>query len=483
MPSVTSIGSSAFAGCVRLSSLDLPDSLASIGSNAFENCTSLLSADMPSVESIEHHAFSGCTSLLSADMPSVESIGGNAFEGCASLSSLDLPESLAFIKIYTFNGCSSLSSVVLPESLKSIGSNAFYGCIMLFDVYNHSTLKLTKGSTDNGYVAYYAENVFVADRECGDGLAWALSDEGLLRISGSGSMPDWTDASQAPWYPHKGAITSVLIAGEASVGSKAFYGYSALAFVDLGSATSVGSKAFSYCAGLESLTVPGGVHSVGTYAFCKCTALETLAVGDGVRKVMASAFSGCKALEGVSLPSSLAYLGANAFHDVAFADQYGNALEPTLKSLRGHDFSRSGKALRMVTGEVTEFSVDGISYSATSSDTVTVTGLEGDVASVPCEVSYGDRTYAVTSIGKGALLRCATLTSADLTNVRTLEFKALGNCTGITEMTFGDCLESIGSYALYGLSFYDGGTKLKATPENLRGHSFSGTGGILYLIS
>ena len=198
---------------------------------------------------------------------------------------------------------------------------------------------------------------------------------------------------------------------------------------------------------------------------------------------MASAFSGCKALEGVSLPSSLAYLGANAFHGVAFADQYGNALEPTLKNLRGHDFSRSGKALRMVTGEVTEFSVDGISYSATSAGTVSAIGYEGDVAYVPCEVSYGDRTYAVTSIGKGALLRCATLTSADLTNVRTLEFKSLGNCTSIEEIVFGDCLESIGSYALHGLSFYDGDTRLSVTPDALRGHSFSGTEGKLYLIS
>jgi hypothetical protein len=296
-------------------------------------------------------------------------------------------------------------------------------------------------------------------------------------------MPDWPDAAQAPWHGHKDAITSVSIVGEASVGSKAFYGYSALASVDLGSATSVGSKAFSYCAGLESLTVPGGVSSVGTYAFCSCSGLKDLAVEDGVRKVMASAFSGCKSLESVSLPSSLAYIGANAFHGVAFADQYGNALEPTLKSLRGHDFSRSGKALRMVTGDVTEFSVDGISYSVTSPGAVAATGYDGGVVSVPCEASYEGVTYAVNSIGKGALLRCPTLTSADLTNVRTLEFKALGNCTGIEEIVFGDCLESIGSYALYGLSFYDGETKLKATPDNLRGHSFSGTGGILHLVA
>ncbi|MBR4225751.1 MAG: leucine-rich repeat protein, partial [Candidatus Methanomethylophilaceae archaeon] len=158
-----------------------------------------------------------------------------------------------------------------------------------------------------------------------------------------------------------------------------------------------------------------------------------------------------------------------------------NTLEPTLKNLRGHDFSRSGKALRMVTGEVTEFSVGGISYSVTSPGAVAVTGYEGEVSSVPCEASYEGVDYAVTSIGKGAFLRCPTLTSVDLTNVRTLEFKALGNCTGIEEIVFGDCLESIGSYALYGLSFYDGDERLRATPDALRGHTFSGTEGKLFM--
>jgi hypothetical protein len=465
----------------------------------------------------------------------------------------------------------------------------------LADVYNHSDLKLTRGSTGYGYVAYYAENIFVAGGECGDGLDWALSDEGLLRITGSGSMPDWPKTTKVPWYQYKDSIKSVSIEGATSVGKKAFYGYPSLISADLGCAetvgdfafyncgnlasisfgqvrsigekafsycgvpalvmpetlayvgpyaffgcpelasldipgdgvvldrsafsscrsmeeitfsghgtviganafyknngvrsvdlstvASVGSKAFPYCDGLESVVIPDNLYFVGSYAFYKCANLKVLVVEDGVKKIMGSAFGGCRSLESVYLSKTLTYIGENAFHGVAFADQYGNALEPTLKSLRGHDFSRSGKALRMVTGEVTEFSVDGISYSVTSPGAVAVTGHEGGVSSVPCEASYEGVDYAVTSIGKGAFLRCPTLTSADLSNAVTLEFKALGNCTGVEHIVFGDCLESIGSYALYGLSFYDGDTRLKATPDNLRGHSFSGTGGILHLVA
>ena len=129
------------------------------------------------------------------------------------------------------------------------------------------------------------------------------------------------------------------------------------------------------------------------------------------------------------------------------------------------------------------FTVGGISYEVSSPGAVTITGHDGGVSSVPCEVSYGGRSYAVEAVGSSAFLRCSTLTSVDLSNARALEFKAFGNCSGITEMTFGGFLESIGSYALYGLSFYDGETKLKATPDNLRGHSFAGEGAVLFLVS
>jgi hypothetical protein len=114
---------------------------------------------------------------------------------------------------------------------------------------------------------------------------------------------------------------------------------------------------------------------------------------------------------------------------------------------------------------------------------VSATGYEGAVSAIPAEVSYGGRTYSVTAIGDSAFLRCTTLTSADLSNVKDLGFKALGNCTKITQITFGDGLASIGSYALYGLIFYDGAAKLSAAPDDLRGHTFSGSGGKLYLVS
>ncbi|MBR7005894.1 MAG: leucine-rich repeat protein, partial [Candidatus Methanomethylophilaceae archaeon] len=365
------------------------------------------------------------------DFP-VGSVGEKAFYGCGTLASLDLG-SVGSVGFKAFANCSALTALTVPESVREIGGYAFYGCgIESLDVR-------------------------------GDGVVLGRSAFSECR-----------------------GMSSVTFSGSgAAIGENAFYKNVGLSSLDLSGAASIGTKAFPYCYGLESLTVPGGVSDVGAYAFYKCSGLKALVAEEGVGKILPSAFSECTALESVSLPESLTYVGENAFYRLRFADQYGNALEPTAKNLRGHDFARSGKVLRMEAGpgDVSGFSAGGISYAVTSAETVKVTGYEGAASAVPSAVEYGGRTYAVTEVGSSALLRCSTLTSADLSNVRDLGFKALGNCTGITEIAFGDGLRSIGDYALYGLTFYDGETRLKATPDNLRGHVFAGDGGRLYLVS
>ena len=56
-----------------------------------------------------------------------------------------------------FCGCSQLMSIVIPENITKIdGYWAFEGCYNLVEVYNLSSLKIEKGSEQNGSVALYA---------------------------------------------------------------------------------------------------------------------------------------------------------------------------------------------------------------------------------------------------------------------------------------------------------------------------------------
>lgn len=79
---VTSIGQSAFSGCINLESLTLPNSLVSIGNGAFANCHSLTSITIPtSVTSIANNCFTECYTLSSLNILSISiTIGDLAFK-------------------------------------------------------------------------------------------------------------------------------------------------------------------------------------------------------------------------------------------------------------------------------------------------------------------------------------------------------------------------------------------------------------------
>ena len=57
----------------------------------------------------------------------------------------------------------------------------------------------------------------------GDNLTWVLTDDGVLTISGSGAMADYTSSTK-PWNSYKATIQSAVIGqGVTSIGKSAFY--------------------------------------------------------------------------------------------------------------------------------------------------------------------------------------------------------------------------------------------------------------------
>ena len=145
----TSIGISAFKGCIDLTSIEIPSNVTNIAKGAFSGCSSLTCIRIPYLggskdsntylgyifgassyssnssyvpsslkevkilegcTSIEKDAFSYCSSLASIKIPtSVISIGYSAFENCSSLTSIEIPSNVTSIERYAFSGCSSLT--------------------------------------------------------------------------------------------------------------------------------------------------------------------------------------------------------------------------------------------------------------------------------------------------------------------------------------------------------------------------------------
>ena len=149
---------------------------------------------------------------------------------------------------------------------------------------------------------------------CGDNLSWSLS-AGVLTISGSGAMWDYTEKDMSPWYPVRDEIVQlVLPAGLTKIGDLAFYECKNLITVTIpDSVEKIGAFAFTGCEKLEYLTMGGNVRSIGEYAFSECYALRALHLPGGLTAIGSKAFYRCESIPAIVVPESVTSLGMLAF--------------------------------------------------------------------------------------------------------------------------------------------------------------------------
>jgi len=88
---------------------------------------------------------------------------------------------------------------------------------------------------------------------CGDNLLWELGEDGVLIITGSGAMWDWSPESPSPWNAFCTSVKEVILPEKlTSVGAYAFSGCSSLPEIALSAdIVSIGSEAFADCSGLS----------------------------------------------------------------------------------------------------------------------------------------------------------------------------------------------------------------------------------------
>lgn len=155
----------------------------------------------------------------------------------------------------------------------------------------------------------------IASGTCGDNLTWTLSDTGVLTISGSGAMSDFTP-SGAPWYSNRTSITTLVIGeGVTSVGDYAFRRCSSLTSATFPSTlTSIGECAFEMCKSMANVTLPANLRTIEASAFSECEAFTTIVIPEGITTLGNHAFSGCANVTDVTLPSTMTSIGVGAFY-------------------------------------------------------------------------------------------------------------------------------------------------------------------------
>ena len=249
---------------------------------------------------IAPQAFAWCKQLKSVSIAeSVQTIGKGAFEGCSALKAVVIPAGARSVETGAFSNCDALMRVTLlnPESIISIDSTFSndYDSEKECSVFN-GTICGYFGSTahEHAIVNQYsfeqlpgeAEITLLSDAEmpregtCGEAVSWSLDENGVLTISGTGEMENYTELNLSPWYVRRAEIKRVIVEdGVTGIGEYAFYRCRRMRSFSLAESVNyIGICAFSECHGLTRITIPEGVDQIGARAFFYCVNLTDVTV-------------------------------------------------------------------------------------------------------------------------------------------------------------------------------------------------------------
>ncbi len=504
---LVAVPASAFQGCVSLKSVTIPESVTAIHSYAFYECASLSEITIgKNVTSLGSYAFGNCYGLRRVYLEATEitsySSSGYYFQNAgrdAAGITLYVGKGVKAISPYLFYGGSNISNapkltgivfaedgvlstignqcfynaiylhtVTIPSTVTTIGNYAFQGCTGLIEVENLSSLTLTMGATDNGYVAYYAKNVYTATEgesklvtmggviyfvDTEKGYYYAVGAvEGATELTFVESLEGHTYEILANAFRGRTDIKKVTFtSGITSIGDYAFYGCTGISELLLpGNITSLGQYVFAYCSGLTEIVIPDTVTSIGSYAFYNCTGVRKLVIGKEVSSFGTYAFGNLTSLEvlivnSAKLPANLGsnnYVFYNAGKDTegGMTVTFGNEV----KTVPSYMFSPSGNT----------------TYAPKIREVIF---LEGSVCTTIGNYAFAYATLykitlpeSLTSIGNQAFAYCYYLEEVvinskslvDLTSNSQIFYYAGRSGDGFT-VTFGPLVERVPAYLFY----------------------------------
>ena len=280
----------------------------------------------------------------------------------------------------------------------------------------------------------------IVDSGTSNNMSWNLNGNGVLTISGTGNMPDYSSTSQ-PWYKYRESIKQVKI-GDGITG--------------------IGDYAFSGCTNLTSVTIPGNVTSIEDYAFSSCKSLEELTIPEGVKKLGAKIIADTY-IEKIKVPSTVTQCSSTYSNSLDWGSLAGDKVLTEVEFAEGMTKipayiceNASSMEKVVIPSTVTDIGWSAF-YGCTSLKGVSLPdGLTkiDNYAFDRCK-SFTDVRVpkSVTSIGEYAFENCTSLKSAVIeANSKKLFETTIGKyafsgCTNLTSVTIPGNVTSIEDYA------------------------------------
>ena len=301
-----------------------------------------------------------------------------------------------------------------------------------------------------------AQLTIIAQGDCGangNNLTWVLTSDNVLTISGIGEMENYTTYyGSRPWDDYKYKTKTIIVNH---------------------GVTTIGESAFRQSFSLESVTIPNSVTKLGGGSFWACNSLTAITVPSSVATIEGSVFEACSSLTSINVdtnnPNYCSYNGAlyNKLRDTLICCPAGTEGAFIIPNFAITIADKAFQNCRKLTSITVPSSVLTVGYNAfalctsliainvdfdnlyySSNEGVFYNKLQDTLICYPAgKTGSFAIPSSVIAIENYAFELCNGLTSVTIGN----SVKSIGDCafclSGLTSVTIPDSVTSIGRIA------------------------------------
>lgn len=393
------------------------------------------------------------------------------------LVNISLPKTLRYIGNYAFAYLPSMQYLEIPENVTTMGTDIFYQSNNLKTLKMNAVVPPMVGSfsgTDKRKVyvpdgSLHAYRLATPWNNCvlvgGEGTSVSIDhvDAGelghfildkatylqevnkLTVVSGNLNSDDWktlksmtnlveldisgmtvTSIPSSAFSDRWGLEKIILPKKLEAIGNHAFSG-TGLKEIELPeSLTTLDYNAFSYCASLSSVKIPGKVERISPYSFYKCSNLPKVELAEGIKFIDNQAFYYCDHLQSINFPSTLTSIGYEAFRETDLSEVN---IPGSVENIGSNAFYRNKNLKKLTFGEGL-VNIEGTAFSECVS-----------IDSIVCPST-------LRTIGDATFSGCKNLKQISLNEgLVSINSYAFSGCTGLTDIVLPSTLEYCKGFA------------------------------------